>query len=699
MRNKEMHASPFRWMLKRYFFLLIITFLLTFAVFPMQGMSRVLSTARYLSEMEEPMSAGTRTYLTGELTMKFVYSPLNLEMICLLFGGLGFAAAMVLFRHLFSRRQALMIAGLPMKRSTLFRLRFQTYGLLCLLPMGICLAIYPAAVWANGMWDLFSLSTYALRAGMTLLINLYGFTLGVLCASVFGTAWAAALGGITLAFSAEAALFCWFSIAGGYLSTLYVSGAVRRMILFSPAYTLYKGFYQPGLVSPLPGILAILLFAVLAWLAYGKALPENAGQTLNRKKLEPVILAWATVLGGTAGGMILTLYMSQEVILYAGILLGAAAAWALVRILLDQRIRISMLRWQIPAAAAVLMVCVLLGMRSGWFGFNGYSPSADSLETISVCPGITGPEVMRFSDEEGLQACLKWVGQMRSEALEDRQKEPFQPAYYTDVRVDFREKSGRTVTRVYRYPKDQAAVLSGLKVMAEKYGQQQSREISSLSRVSAYSAIPLFGVSNEEFRELYGFSTELGKLDADQVREALREDLKNRTLAGRQEPTLLNISFSGTDPETGEYLYDGFSYQIKPEDRHTLELILGEDAEKWISYARGGFAKAGDIKVFLCEYAQDGKELWTLKNYRMAESEEEVREWVGRTVQCNETFFEWPADPAWRLQVYSISRLREMMQYRDDPGPELDDPEVIARLPEMEDFYGNTYLFRMEDAD
>ena len=694
MRNKGKQASPFRWMLKRYFFLFVAVFLISFAVFPMQGMMRVLSTGRGLALQEGPMDPRDRLFYIRQLTLNFVYSPMNLEMLCLLFGGMGFGAAMVLFRHLFSRRQALMAAGLPMTRPRIFRLRVQTYGVLCLLPLAVCLAIHPLVVWGNGMWDLFLPGTYALRACTVLLINLYGFVLGAFCASVFGTVWSAALGGMALAVSVEAALYCWTMMAGNYLSSLYVYDTRRRLLRFSPAYSLYKGFYQPGEFTLAPGILAILLLGVLAFLAYRGAKPENAGQALNRKRAEPVVLAWATVLGGTAGAVVLSLYLSQEAILYAGLILGAAAGWVLARMLLDQRVRLSTRLWQVPAAATAAMLLALLGLRMDWAGYNAYTARPEALEAVRVWPGLSKREEISFDDPEGIEACLAWVGQMREETLEAHRKAPYKPGEYPDVAVLFQGRDGKETVRVYEYAENRAETLPALKTMAEKYIRQRAEKISELPRVNAYAGFSNFGFYGETFRETYGFSTDSQRIrrpDADQVREALRQDLRERTLETMQEPTLLRVSFEGTDPETGEYEYDVLSYSIKPDDRRSVELLLGEEAEKWIDYVRGGFARSGEIHVFLCNYVQDDRGEWKLGDYRMAESEEEAREWLSRVAWGADYFFGWPKDPAHRVQIYSMESLRNMMEYQENLDLDLEDPEVIRTLPENENVSGSTY--------
>ena len=74
MRNEKKKASPLRWMLRRYVFLLVAVVMITFAAFPMQGMTRVMSvrwSLEQLEEGEELTSAQVRSF-TAELTKNFV---------------------------------------------------------------------------------------------------------------------------------------------------------------------------------------------------------------------------------------------------------------------------------------------------------------------------------------------------------------------------------------------------------------------------------------------------------------------------------------------------------------------------------------------------------------------------------------------------------------------------------------------------
>ena len=698
MRNKSKKASPLRWMLRRYVFLLVAVVMITFAAFPMQGMTRVMSvrwSLEQLEEGEELTSAQVRSF-TAELTKNFVYSPLNLEMLCLLFGGLGFAAALVLFRHLFSRKQGMLVAALPMTRSEDFLRRCLVYGLWVLLPMGLCMMIHPLVVFGNGLSACFDLRIYLLRAAATLLINLYGFALGAFCAAVFGTFWSSCLGGMMIAGSAELVAFCWVWIASDYLPTLYRHGLLQTLRPFSPVYSLYKAFYDPGLRFPLPGILAAAVLLVLGWLAYGRVKPENAGHTLNMKKLEPVILFWTTVLGGTAGAIVLTMYLGRESMLYVGLLLGAAAGGLLARMLLDQRIQLSLKSWPVPAAAVCVLLLALLGLRGDVLGFNAYAPQAADLTAVRVYPEMGGEELLLTSGES-VEACLTWAGQMREEALAARRETPYQ-SMYANVVMKFEEKGGRIRTRQYAYPQDQAAVVPALRVLAAEASRQQAEKVRALTNIYCYSRLNTFGLSSQEFLDTFGFSPEdlsYRRLNPEKVAEALREDLRARTLESLQEPALLNVYFEGLNPETGEYEYSDTSYQIRSGDVHTLQAVLGDEAEKWADYAAGGFARADRVRVFLCEYSLEGDEE-RLESFRLAESEAEVREWMTHVTGCSDTKFQLPLDRTHRVKVYSLNNLQELADYGElELDPE--DPEVLRRLPELMEFGAVTYTYTAAD--
>ena len=689
--KKNQKASPFRWMLRRYIFLMVVMLVVSFAVFPMQGMMRVMSVSSNLRflQSEGPVSVSAKTTFTRALTLEFVYSPLNLEMLCLLFGGLGFGAALVLFRHLFSRKQGMMIAGLPMTRSRGFLMRCGVYAIWCLAPLALCLAVHPLVVWGNGLSEYLNLGVYLGRAGAAMLINLYGFALGALCSSLFGTFWSAGLGGLMIAGSVEFVMYCWIWIASRYLGTLYLAGAEKDMLSLSPVYSLYKSFYRPDLFSPVRGMILTAAMLGLGWAAYRAARPEHAGHTLNWKPLEPVILVWSTVLGGTAGALVMTMYLGWEIILYLGLLLGAAVVWLLAGMLMDQRIGVRLQKWKLPAAALAVMLAALLGLRGDWTGFNRYAPESSRLSAIRFRPDMFGQD-FTFTDTESMDACLTWVGQMREEALEARREHPYQ-SVYGNALMFFEEKGGKTVVRQYCYPEDQAAALPALRVLAEHTERQRAEQIRPLSGVRCYSALSSYGIYSEEFREIFGFSPDsisMPRLDPREAAEALRQDMQAHTLDSLQAPGILSFYFEGVNPETGEYEYDANgSYTIRAGDTHSLALALGKDAEKWVDYAEGGFFRSGQVRVFLCEYSPEEDELIS---YRMAETEEEVRDWMSRACRCTDVKYSLPTDRTRQVKIYSLPSLRNMMDYGElELDPE--DPEAQKKLPELTETGAMTY--------
>ena len=692
MRNKTAKATPLRWMLKRYFFLAVAFTVIFFALFPMQGMMRILSTLQFLEDIR---ASQDQTYYIKELTRDFIYSPLNLEMLCLLVGFLGFAAAMVLFRSMFSRRRSMMYAALPVTRARDFALRTEAYAILCLVPILLCLSLYPLMIGLNGLSDLFSYRDYAHRMILTLLINLYGFAVGTLCASLFGTIWSATLGGLLLTCSAEAALACWWRMSDAFLNTMYTVGAASRLLVVSPAYSLYKNFYEPARTSILPGILAILLFLGLAFIAYRQVKTENAGHTLNQKKLEKPLLAWVSFLGGSAGALILNLYLSREPLLWLGTVLGSFSVAVLTRMLLEQRVHLSLRAWKIPAAAAGLILLIFAGLHGDWLGYNRWRPVREKLASIRICPQQNSLDPICCLDPEEIDAAMAWIDQAREEYLEARSKKAFNPESVLAVLVIFEDQNGHVVNREYPYLSNQRTAARPLQTLAAVLGKRQSERFRKLSNVYAYGEMNTFGMDLQEFHDAFGFypNDRISHLDPVRLRMALAEDLRARTLETMQQPILLHLYFESANQE--EYTESGYTYQdysIRPDDRNTLREILGEDMEKWIDFVQGGFARSEEVRVFLCDYTETDHSGWKLDSYRMAESEAEVREWMKQVSQSYDPFFSMPENPGRRVVIYSLDTLRQAAEYGNaDWDPE--DPEIQKKIPELKEVWGTNYYF------
>lgn len=174
MRSTNLNAT--RFLMKRNLFIGVIVFLVVFSVFPFWGLSHIPNMKADIMEnaLDKP------EMLTNLVSSSVMTSPLNLEMMVIVFGGLGFLCAMMLSRHLFSRRQGMLHAALPDKRETDFLRRMIAYALLCLCPIVVNFLLYLMVVAMNGLLSYVAWETLLPRFGLLLLINLYGFAMGML---------------------------------------------------------------------------------------------------------------------------------------------------------------------------------------------------------------------------------------------------------------------------------------------------------------------------------------------------------------------------------------------------------------------------------------------------------------------------------------------------------------------------------------
>jgi len=242
MRSTNRNAT--RFLLKRNLFIGVIVFAVVFFILPFWGLSHIpLQKEVYTEAM--PYEDYSRS-MTSLVSVSPMTDPLNLELMTAVYGGLGFLTAMMLMRHLFSRRQGLLHAALPDRRETDFLRRLIAYALLCVVPIVLNFLIYLVIVAANGLMGFVDWSVLMPKFGMLLLINLYGFAMGMLCSVLTGTYWAAILAGLVLVVGAEGMAFLWNNLAKLYLDTTVSTGFDTMLRSFFPTFSLYKGFYRPG---------------------------------------------------------------------------------------------------------------------------------------------------------------------------------------------------------------------------------------------------------------------------------------------------------------------------------------------------------------------------------------------------------------------------------------------------------------------
>ena len=272
MRSNKNRAT--RFLLRRNLFIGVTVFLVAFYMLPFWALSHIPSEKAFAEEFVNPHSMTTR--FTNLVSADVLTGQLNLELMVVIFGGLGFLTAIMLMSHQFSRRQIMLYAALPDRREADFLRRCAGYAVLCLAPIVINFLLYLLVVAVNGMTQYIAWGTLLPKFGMLLLINFYGFAIGMLCSVLTGTYWAAVLAGGVLIVGAEALAALWYWLSCRYLHTLVRDSFMDALTRLSPAYTLYKGFYKPDAFSCLPGVVAIVLALALSFVLYRVRKTERA---------------------------------------------------------------------------------------------------------------------------------------------------------------------------------------------------------------------------------------------------------------------------------------------------------------------------------------------------------------------------------------------------------------------------------------
>lgn len=677
MRRNDPSMHPQRWLLKRNIALGIAVLVIMCLVFTFPGVRAVHGVSldiRYATENGNPPDRYSIYWYEQRITSSFPFSmKLNQEVLCVIFGALGFGSAMVLFRHLFSRKQAMMTAALPVSREKDLLERTKCFAILTLVPSLISFALYPLAAVAYGVGEYLDMGLYAVRCISVLMMEIYGYALGVFCASLCGTVWSTVLSGIVLTGSCEVIWYGWSTMAHSYLNTMGRAGHFDPLKRISPVISMYKGFGTPEQFVWLPGVLAILLLAVLAFFAYRENRPENTGYTLNIRKAEITVSVWVMLFGIAAVMSTAHFLLTRELLLWLCVLLGSIVIWILLRMALDQNIRISMKHWVIPVACLGAAVLVLLGLRFDVTGYNRYLPEQDELKAVEY--QYQNYDSVRLEGTETKDAFLQLAEMMRDEAEEQRTDRHYMPNAYPQLMVTYETANG-TFTRCYDKPLDTDAAQPLWKKIVESDDFKASQIVPEGENITVSSALPTFNLWGNEFEQAHGFSTELNyRPDEAVIIEALRTDLRERTLENLQTPVVLYVTFDKYEEFSGRTL-DYTSYAIHVSDENTLHAVLGDDTDKWIDYANGGFLQDDDYLTFLCCYEDDG--LMNLKDWEMLQSPEEAMELYRHTHFCENGLYAYPTDGRRRLRVYSRSQIQDYL----DRGYSTIDTVEWDRLPE-----------------
>lgn len=688
MRSTNPNAT--RFLLKRNLFIGVIVFLVVFSIFPFWGLSHIPNMKADIMEN----ALDKKDMLTNLVSSSVMTSPLNLEMMVIVFGSLGFLCAMMLCRHLFSRRQGMLHAALPDKRETDFLRRLIAYAVLCLCPIVVNFLLYLLVVVMNGLLSYVAWGKLLGKFGLLLLINLYGFAMGMLASVLTGTYWAALLAGAVLIVGMEGMAYLWNYFAGCYLHTMVKQGFREMLLSVSPTFSLYKGFYRPAEFVWYPGIIAILAALVLSFALYRVRKTETAERTLAFGWLHIVMGFILPVIGGSILGMIVYMSFGTEISLIAGMIAGAVLTFWVCRMVFNQRFCGILKQWYLPAAAAVVLVLGITVLHTDAIGYDHFLPEREKLTAISYRPqNYHTYEYITLTSDEALDAAYEWCTLMRDEV----------DGYENGIGASIRSASSVVVTyqfgdkKVYRHYPNWTVRTAAQPVLqriieSDDYRQSLIREfyLDSGTVKDLYLNSRTNALRNNELYEQFGVFPDYMSLnekdDGPTITawlSALKEDVLTRTFAEKQQDEIMDLQINAIDPRTGNTAYQ--SFEVYPGDEHFLKAVFGDQAEAVVAYATGGYAASEDIAALKVTYSVNLAELGgadvdereVVKSVKLASSPEEAVEWarIAQNTSADRYYFMPDSEQTSFSKLY-MYRLSEVERYQAPYGYTMPDDPV-----------------------
>lgn len=655
MRSNNPNATHF--LLRRNLFIGVIVFLIIFFTLPFWGLSHIPEEKETILTYYEPQN---RAESFGDLVSSNVMHSLSMETMIILYGGLGFLSAMMLMRHLFSRRQGMLHAALPDKRETEFLRRIIGYLVLCLAPILVNFVLYLLVVAANRLLPYIEWGRLLGKFGILLLINVYGFAMGMLSSVLTGTYWAALLAGAVLIVGAEGLIYLWYLLAGSYLHTMFEAGIGVMLRNVSPAYSLYKGFYHPAEFVWVPAVTMIVAALAISFLLYRIRKTEKTERTLAFDWLHTLMGFVLPLMGGSLMGMVVFLSFNTEISLVLGMIFGVLLTYWVCRIVFNQRFCGILKKWYLPAAAALVLVTGIAVLHTDAFGYDHYMPEREELTAITYIPqSYHTDETITLTSEEALDAAYGWCTLMRDEAdgMENGIN-AFRPSYSASSVVVMYQMGNRTVMRHYPNEMVRTEAQPYLQAVIESDDYKQSIiETLGLNGGEAenlYLNASRSVLQEENMYEQFGLYPNYMNLDRrenaaqmDQWLNAAKEDVMNRTFADKKKDPLYTMQIILKNPETNDY--DFHTLQIYPDDSNLLQAIFGDKAQDVIEYATGGYAANEEMVALQVTYTMSRKELKqndiperdAVKEVKLASSPEEAAEWVRCTqsITANNYYF------------------------------------------------------------
>lgn len=678
MRSNKKSAT--RFLLSRNLFIGVIVFLVAFYMMPFWGLSHIPNEKEMLAEMDLAAPEIIEERFNQTVSVEVMTRPLNLELMVILYGGLGFLTAMMLMRHQFSRRQSMLHAALPDKRESDFLRRCVGYVALCLVPILINFMLYLLVVALNGLLEYVEWSVLLPKFGMLLVINFYGFAMGVLASVLTGTYWAALLAGAMMVIGVECTSYLWYDLAGRYLHTLVKDSYTDALLRFSPAYSLYKTFYKPTEFSCWPGVVVSVLALALSLMLYRIRKTERAEHTLAFAPLHSLMGFVLPLTGGTLLGMTVMMSFGTESSLIIGMILGALLTFWVCRMVFSQRFCGILKQWYLPAASAAVLVLGVVVLHHDLLGFDRFLPDRGKLTAITYQPrSYDSSEIITLTSDDALDAAFAWCELMHGEvnSYENGLVEGSSAFSGSDVVITY-QMGDRKVHRHYPNRKMRNDAQDSLRRIVESDDYRQSfiaeyhLDTGYVTRVHINTQSPM--LEDEAFFVEFGnanrsLDREKDSETMDKLLSALKKDILNRTLDERQKDAILSVSLNIGIPDSNGTLYK--QLEIYPDDKNALSILFGSKADEIVQYVTGGYADNEDIVVLKVDYAYTRKEMGeqsvslreAVKSVTLAASAEQAKAWIAHSQNTSaKNYYYKPyieEAPYQRLYIYRMSDVQK----------------------------------------
>jgi len=696
MRSNKNGAT--RFLLHRNLFIGVIVFLAAFYMMPFWGLSHIPDEKASVAAMDLAAPEVVMERLTQAVSGEVMTRPINLELMVMLYGGLGFLTALMLMRHQFSRRQGILHAALPDKRETDFLRRCGGYAALCIVPILINFILYLLVVALNGLLGYVDWGLLLPKIGMLLVINFYGFAMGMLASVLTGTYWAALLAGAMLVIGVECTSYLWYDLASRYLHTLVKDSYTDVLLRFSPAYSLYKTFYKPTEFACWPGVAASVLALGLSFALYRIRKTERAEHTLAFAPLHSLMGFVLPLTGGTLLGMIVMMSFGTELSLVVGMVVGAALTFWVCRIVFNQRFCGILRQWYLPAASAAVLLLGVVVLHHDLLGYDRFLPDREKLTAVTYHPrSYDTSEIITLTSDDALNAAYAWCELMLGEVngYENGLGAGSSMSSGSDVVITY-QMGNRKVHRHYpnRVIRNEAQDSLRRIVESDDYRQSFISEYhlnsGFVTRMYVNTQSPI--MENDIFYERFGNANrnyerekDGGKLN--ELLGALSKDILNRTLDERQKDAILSVGLTIETPGSRDTRYK--QLEIYPGDTNVLNALFGSKAEEVVQYMTGGYAESEDIVILKVDYAYTRKEMSeqsvnlrdAIESATLPASAEQAREWIAHAQNTSaKNYYYKPyieEDPYRRLYVYRMSTVEK---YAGSYGYEV--PEDKTKLYE-----------------